>query len=463
MCFKGDAGGKQILAKSVSRFGVGLSSKPGGKLTLSKMRASATQQTDSLGSQRVSLGDCGRMLAPAPPPAPAHRSAPAEVDPLKLLSNSIPQSVPSQSSSTSQPFPPELESYSYTESDLLSHNSYLKSTFSSLASSTQTSDFSVSTPARDSPSGRMESTHSFVSAGAGPHCPPPTSDNGMTLESSLVQRGSRARASRLKLSGLRVLGKNFGTHVLSALRMVFKSYEPAVQLTRKSLKGPDYEADGEQLEQFAYQLMEGGEVTQPADLCMLTDVLQFTQDNLEKVLARETEVRQNLPAQKIADFALDGPVLCDLRRVIVEVGRLEEEHQNAENELLAAEFEEDSFQFQNSPSIGGEKQRSSTGMVVERGGISLPTIPPSEIIPPSIGSTVLEQQNEKGEPEKKRARTAVEETSRTGFLESEEPRPLSRTPSTASISASDEGGEHQLPHNQTLISTGAAALLRVQK
>ena len=446
-------------------FAIGGSSKPGGKLTLSKMRTLAAQQParpmrPTSRSNGLSLVVCEDMLAPADA---AHRTAPGDDETLKVLSNASTPSVFSQPPSATQPLPFELESFSFTESDLLSHNSYLKTSFPSLPSSTQASELSTPPLIRERLPRTMDSAHSFVSAGAGPHCPPPTCENGMDLDSTLVQRGSRARVSRIKQTGFRVLSKNFGTHVLSALRMAFKSYEPAVQLMRKSLKGPDFEADGEQLEQFAYQLMERGEVTRPEDLCMLTDVLQFTYDILAKVLAREAEVRQNLPAQKMVDFALDGPVMCELRRVIVEVGRLEEEHQKTENEMLAAEFEDDSFQFQNSPSAGGEKQAAGVGMVAETGGDSQPVALSTLITPATTTSSVILHQSEKGEPQKKRHRASEEETSSANFQEFEEPHFLSRSPSCTSIAPLDEGGENNLPLNQTLARTGAAALLRVQK
>ena len=148
----------------------------------------------------------------------------------------------------------------------------------------------------------------------------------------------------MKLTSLRVMGRNFGSNVLQALRMAFKSYEPAVALTQVNLKGPIFRDDAAEMERLARSIMDSGEVDRAEDLFILCEVLQFTHDVLKKVLSRETEVKCYLPIQKVADFAPDGPVMRELRKVIEEVVKMEEEYQ-AENEVLAAEFDADSFQM----------------------------------------------------------------------------------------------------------------------
>ena len=423
--------------------------------------------------QGMSLADCAAPLAPV---EVLKRGALTAVGGLKDLGKGDSLSVLRSPLSASQNLP--QESYSYTESDLLSDNSFLKSTFPSLASSTQT-DYFTNSPIQQRAllAGMMESTNSCL-AGAGPHCPAPSSEGGVNADSSLVQRGSRARGSRMKVTGLRVLDQNYGGHVLAALRMVFKSYEPAVHLARKSLKGPTFGEDGVELERFAMRLMECGEVTRPEELSMLSDILHLTHDTLVKVLSCEADVRRNLPVQKAADYAPDGPVMTELRRVLEQVDSLEEEL-NGENDVLAAEFDEDSFQFQNSTSTDGVEGCGAVGL----GSVALPppAFAPSSILAPTtstlagvIPSTIAPMPppasaqpppnhiNEKGEPVKKKSRLSVEEDGKSSTAECEEPSPvLSRSPSISSIGSLEE--DVKKPSNQDLAAAGTAALLRVQK
>ena len=334
---------EQPLAKSVSkRFGVGCSSKPSGKLALSKIRSSARPPShndrvsgpDSPDLSLVSLapgaftrGDASGLLAPA---SSARGAAPTHREGYKGHSRAVHSSV------LSEPTLPAELSFSFTDSDLLSNNSHLKTSFPSLPSSTQTSA-SSSNQQQPAFSGSGMASNTFVS-GAGPHCPQPPSDS----DASVIQRGSRGRKSQPKLTELRVLGRNFGIHALSALRMAFKAYEPAVALTRKSLKGPSYAEDGAQMERFAHGIMDSGVVDRAEDLYILCEVLHFTHDVLEKVLTRETEVSRHLPAQNRADFAPNGPVMSELRKVIDEVEKMEGEYQ-AEGVGLEADFDADSF------------------------------------------------------------------------------------------------------------------------
>lgn len=423
------------------RFGVGCSSKPSGKLALSKIRSSAcppSRLNDTIsdpGSADLPLVNPvpgpvvggGASAVPAPV-STARGAAPTHLEGYKGCSRPVPSSV------LSEPTPPAELSFSFTDSDLLSNNSNLKTSFPSLPSSTQTSVASSNQkqPALSDPG---MASNTFVT-GAGPHCPQPSSDS----DSSLIIRGNRGRNSRLRLTALMVLGRNFGSHVLSALRMAFKSYEPAVTLTRVNLKGPAYAEDGAQLERFAHNIMDTGEVDRAEDLYILCEVLHFTHEVLKKVLSRESEVRTRLPAQKVADFAPNGPVMTELRKVIEEVQKLEADYQ-AENEVLAAEFDADSFQMEESILTDGESCAVSKEAQVEPEPVKKRSGEMAEPDEERLGEMV--------EPDKKRSRPSLEgsrddvQEPRSVFLEEELKKPAIL--------------------NKTLAETGAAALNRFQK
>ena len=123
-----------------------------------------------------------------------------------------------------------------------------------------------------------------------------------------VERRSRARVGKMKIVELKVLGRDFGSKVLEALRFVFKSYQPAVALSRESLRGPSWGDDGVVMERFARNLMDSGCVERAEDLSVLSDLLRFTHDILTAVLSKEKELKQYLPLQTQQEFSLNGPV-----------------------------------------------------------------------------------------------------------------------------------------------------------
>ena len=310
-------------------------------------------------------------------------------------------------------------------------------------------------------------SNTFVSAGAGPHCP--------DTDSSLIQRGSRTRISRTKVSVLRVLGRHFGSHVLSALRMVFKSYEPAVALTQQSLRGPSWGKDGVKMERFAHDIMESGEVDCAEDLPILCEVLNFVHDVLEKVLSRETEVRHYLPAQKAADFAPNGPVMSDLRKVMEELDKLEEEYQH-EIKLLAAEFDADSFQLDNGKSSVEESLAGVEEAHVEATsnnpgelGESVRKIPgqlgePEKKRAGELGEPEKKRPGELGEPEKKRSRSCLEV--HEDVIKEVTSAPPWEPSSVSNVKAGlilDQGLKKPAALNKTLAEAGAAALDRFQR
>ena len=434
---EGAVGTGQPLAKSVNkRFGVGCSSKPSGKLALTKIRSQKSHNVtvsdpDSPDLSLVGLapgasgrGDASGMLAPA---SSARGAAPARLEGYKDRGRTVPSSV------LSEPTPPAELSFSFTDSDLLSNNSHLKTSFPSLPSSTQTS---VSSSNQHQPefSDSGMASNTFVSAGAGPHCPQPPSDS----DSSLIQRPTRARKSQMKLTSLRVMGRNFGSNVLQALRMAFKSYEPAVALTQVNLKGPIFRDDAAEMERLARSIMDSGEVDRAEDLFILCEVLQFTHDVLKKVLSRETEVKCYLPIQKVADFAPDGPVMRELRKVIEEVVKMEEEYQ-AENEVLAAEFDADSFQMDDGTLTDEETHTPAKEVQVEAASSK----------PGELGEPVKERSGQMGEPAQKRSRSSLEDHENAD----QEPASLFL----------EEGLKKPTVLNKTLAESGAAALSRFQK
>ena len=206
---------------------------------------------------------------------------------------------------TTEEAPAEDLTCSITESDLQSNNSHLNASFPSLASSTllDLAQFDMGPPPLPPPQLSTAVKNSFI-GGAGPHCPSPH----QRMDSSLVERRSRARVGKMKIVELKVLGRDFGSKVLEALRFVFKSYQPAVALSRESLRGPSWGDDGAVMERFARNLMDSGCVERAEDLSVLSDLLRFTHDILTAVLSKEKELKQYLPLQTQQEFSLNGPV-----------------------------------------------------------------------------------------------------------------------------------------------------------
>ena len=116
--------------------------------------------------------------------------------------------------------------FSPTTSDLASDNSYLKlsqSSFPSIPSITSTQLSSEDSPIPPTLSSEnILEGESFVTAGAGSHCPPPIPKTKMACESSIVKRGTRQRPSVSRVTDLQVLGMNYGPEAMRALRLCFK-------------------------------------------------------------------------------------------------------------------------------------------------------------------------------------------------------------------------------------------------
>ena len=116
--------------------------------------------------------------------------------------------------------------FSPTTSDLASDNSYLKLSqlsFPSIPSITSTQLSSEDSPIPPTLSSEnILEGESFVTAGAGSHCPPPIPKTKMACESSIVKRGTRQRPSVSRVTDLQVLGVNYGPEAMRALRLCFK-------------------------------------------------------------------------------------------------------------------------------------------------------------------------------------------------------------------------------------------------
>ena len=209
--------------------GVGAYSKPSAKL---KSQASASIKPGA--NDRAELAPvAGGAPAPIAPMAPslarpkgAHSAArphppsqaikgkgwsaePAVAHPLSIENNLSPNSH-----------------FSPTTSDLASDNSYLKLSqlsFPSIPSITSTQLSSEDSPIPPTLSSEnILEGESFVTAGAGSHCPPPIPKTKMACESSIVKRGTRQRPSVSRVTNLQVLGVNYGPEAMRALRLCFK-------------------------------------------------------------------------------------------------------------------------------------------------------------------------------------------------------------------------------------------------
>ena len=116
--------------------------------------------------------------------------------------------------------------FSPTTSDLASDNSYLKLSqlsFPSIPSITSTQLSSEDSPIPPTLSSEnILEGESFVTAGAGSHCPPPIPKTKMACESSIVKRGTRQRPSVSRVTNLQVMGVNYGPEAMRALRLCFK-------------------------------------------------------------------------------------------------------------------------------------------------------------------------------------------------------------------------------------------------
>ena len=209
--------------------GAGAYSKPSAKL---KSQAAASIKPGA--NERAELAPvAGGAPAPIAPMAPslarpkgAHSAArphppsqaikgkgwsaePAVAHPLSIENNLSPNSH-----------------FSPTTSDLASDNSYLKLSqlsFPSIPSITSTQLSSEDSPIPPTLSSEnILEGESFVTAGAGSHCPPPIPKTKMACESSIVKRGTRQRPSVSRVTNLQVMGVNYGPEAMRALRLCFK-------------------------------------------------------------------------------------------------------------------------------------------------------------------------------------------------------------------------------------------------
>ena len=212
--------------------GVGAYSKPSAKL---KSQASASIKPGA--NDRAELAPvAGGAPAPIAPMAPslarpkgAHTAArphpPAQAIKGKRWPPEAPLARPLSNENNLTP----SSHFSPTTSDLASDNSYLKlsqSSFPSIPSITSTQLSSEDSPIRPTLSSESSILQgaSFVTAGAGTHCPPPNPKTKMASESSIVKRGTRARMSVSRVTNLEVLGVNYGPEAMRALRLCFKVY-----------------------------------------------------------------------------------------------------------------------------------------------------------------------------------------------------------------------------------------------
>ena len=206
--------------------GVGAYSKPSAKL---KSQASASIKpgaNDRAELAPVAGGASAPIGAMAPSlarPKGAHTAArphpPAQAIKGKRWPPEAPLARPLSNENNLTP----SSHFSPTTSDLASDNSYLKLsqlTFPSITSTQLSSEDSPTPPALSSEN--ILEGESFVTAGAGSHCPPPIPKTKMACESSIVKRGTRQRPSVSRVTDLQVLGVNYGPEAMRALRLCFK-------------------------------------------------------------------------------------------------------------------------------------------------------------------------------------------------------------------------------------------------
>ena len=218
-----------ISAWQSSLRGVGAHSKPSAKL---KSQASASIKSGA--NDRAELAPvAGGASAPTGAMAPslarpkgAHSAArphpPSQAIKGKGWSAEPPVAHPLSIENNLSP----NSHFSPTTSDLASDNSYLKLSqlsFPSIPSITSTQLSSEDSPIPPTLSSEnILEGESFVTAGAGSHCPPPIPKTKMACESSIVKRGTRQRPSVSRVTNLQVMGVNYGPEAMRALRLCFK-------------------------------------------------------------------------------------------------------------------------------------------------------------------------------------------------------------------------------------------------
>ena len=169
---------------------------------------------------------------------------------------------------------------------------------------------------------------------------------------------------------------------------------------------------GARLKDFAHQVMATGKVEDFEGLVMLSELLEFVLNTLEKVMDRTEEVASMLPQSQIADFALGGPILTRLDEIWDLVnGQQDQEREAKESReaiALMPEMEADSFSVPEA-SAGMQGGREKGGR--QTADIDQPTLRASETEKASQpladqgGQRTVGNEKDRGEPVKKRSRT----------------------------------------------------------
>ena len=207
--------------------GVGAYSKPSAKL---KSQAAASIKPDAIdrGESASATGGASALTGAMAPslarPKGAHTAARPHPPLQPIKGKRWPPEAPLARPLSNENNISPSSHFSPTTSDLASDNSYLKLSqlsFPSITSTQLSCEDSPIPPTLSSESSILQGL-SFVSAGAGSHCPPPLPKTKMAGESSLVQRGTRQRQSVSKVTNLQVVGVNYGPEAVRALRLCFK-------------------------------------------------------------------------------------------------------------------------------------------------------------------------------------------------------------------------------------------------
>ena len=216
-----------ISAWQSSLRGVGAHSKPSAKLksqAATSIKPGAIDRGESASATGGASALTGAMAPSLARPKGAHTAARPHPPLQPIKGKRWPPEAPLARPLSNENNISPSSHFSPTTSDLASDNSYLKLSqlsFPSITSTQLSCEDSPIPPTLSSESSILQGL-SFVSAGAGSHCPPPLPKTKMAGESSLVQRGTRQRQSVSKVTNLQVVGVNYGPEAVRALRLCFK-------------------------------------------------------------------------------------------------------------------------------------------------------------------------------------------------------------------------------------------------
>ncbi len=216
-----------ISAWQSSLRGVGAHSKPSAKLksqAATSIKPGAIDRGESASAAGGASASTGAMAPSLARPKGAHTAARPHPPVQPIKGKRWPPEAPLARPLSNENNISPSSHFSPTTSDLASDNSYLKLSqlsFPSITSTQVSSEDPPIPPTLSSESSILQGL-SFVSAGAGTHCPPPLPKTKMAGESSLVQRGTRQRQSVSKVTNLQVMGVNYGPEAVRALRLCFK-------------------------------------------------------------------------------------------------------------------------------------------------------------------------------------------------------------------------------------------------